>query len=468
MIKIDKAVILLYPLGLLLISFFVDNDVFIYSLLLLTSIIIYEIFISQDQPYSGIRGVWLLATPSLIFVSYTVFISIPSIYIISTIDHPQELNYFLSVLSFYLLFPMGLYFGNKIYPIQHERVEKMYEMEWSLEMGHRRIYEILIVMLSIIILILGLYIIRVETIPVFEIIRNPNVYKTLFMLREESMKLLNVPKIEKYFYSWSRDLLIPLGIVSSLFLYMNNKKRKYFLLFLIYFFVGIFNNSITVAKLPIAAIFFSLMAMYLLKKRHFSFRMIIVSIISIFSIPVMINYIASLPHLRTPEKLLYAIAYRLFIVPAEVLFEYFKIFPNKHPFLLGRSTQLFSWIHSDGNFNTANYVAQVWWKDRFTTGSANAVYIGNFWADFGLFGVMIMTLILGFLIHYIYKQILATSDYKMDMIYVTFTTAFISHFTFSFVSSSITVIAITKGMIFIPLLLYFYRNLQSKFKNAPL
>ena len=151
----------------------------------------------------------------------------------------------------------------------------------------------------------------------------------------------------------------------------------------------------------------------------------------------------------------------------EVLFEYFKIFPDKHPYLLGRSTQLFSWIHSDGNFNTANYVAQVWWKDRFTSGSANAIYIGNFWADFGLFGVMIITIILGFLIHYIYNQILTTSHYKMDMIYVIFTTAFISHFTFSFVSSSITVIAITKGMIFIPLILYFYRHLQSKFKNAP-
>jgi hypothetical protein len=467
MIKIDKAIILLYPLGLLLISFLLDNEVFMYSLLLLTSIIIYELFISQNQPYSGIRGIWLLATPSLIFVSYTVFISIPSIYIISTVNHPQALNYYLSILSFYLLFPVGLYYGNKIFPIQNTQVEKMYNMEWTLEMDHKLIYEILIIMLSIIILILCLYLIRVDTIPVFEIIRDPKVYKILFMLREESMKLLNVPRIEKYFYSWSRDLLIPLGIVTSLFLYIIDKKRKYFLLFLIYFSVGIFNNSITVAKLPIAAIFFSLMAMYLLRKRHFSFRMIIASLISIFSIPVMINYIASLPHLRTPEKLLYAIAYRLFVVPAEVLFEYFKIFPDKHPFLLGRSTQLFSWIHSDGNFNTANYVAQVWWKDRFTTGSANAVYIGNFWADFGLFGVMTVTLILGILIHYIYKQILATSHYKMDMIYVTFTTAFISHFTFSFVSSSITVIAITKGMIFIPLLLYFYRQLQKKIKNVP-
>ncbi len=318
MIKIDKAIILLYPLGLLLISFLLDNEVFMYSLLLLTSIIIYELFISQNQPYSGIRGIWLLATPSLIFVSYTVFISIPSIYIISTVNHPQALNYYLSILSFYLLFPVGLYYGNKIFPIQNTQVEKMYNMEWTLEMDHKLIYEILIIMLSIIILILCLYLIRVDTIPVFEIIRDPKVYKILFMLREESMKLLNVPRIEKYFYSWSRDLLIPLGIVTSLFLYIIDKKRKYFLLFLIYFSVGIFNNSITVAKLPIAAIFFSLMAMYLLRKRHFSFRMIIASLISIFSIPVMINYIASLPHLRTPEKLLYAIAYRLFVVPAFV------------------------------------------------------------------------------------------------------------------------------------------------------
>ena len=90
---------------------------------------------------------------------------------------------------------------------------------------------------------------------------------------------------------------------------------------------------------------------------------------------------------------------RLLITPAEVLINYFIYFPETHNFLLGRSTQLFSWMYSEGNFPVSNYIAKLWWDNPTSTISANANYLGNFWSDFGWYGTTISTFIFGILAH---------------------------------------------------------------------
>lgn len=466
MIKYNKIIIIAYPLILIGMLYFLYEEYFIYSIVILSCIVFYELIIYYKLSAYGIRGIWILSPPALVYVSFTVFIGIPSVYIISTTNNPQAMDYFFSIVCFYIFYPLGLFIGTKIFPHVEDPIKLLDEQDWGQVSDVNLIYELLIVLLSVIVLSFLLYLYRVDTIPILEIIRNPKAYMSLFMIREEAFKLLNISRLERYLYSWNRDVFIPLGIMASLYLSIHSKSKKYIYLFMIIFLLGLINNSISVAKLPMASLFFSLVAFYFLKKGRFSLPFVFSGIITIFTIPVMINYFASLPTLRTPGKLLYGITNRLFVIPAEVLFEYFKIFPFQHPFLQGRSTQLFSWLHPDGNFNTANYVARVWWHDPATSGSANAVYIGNFWADFGIVGVIISTIIIGILMHYLYQRILLTCNYKKSMVYVVITTAFITHFTFSFISSSITVIMVTKGIIYIPIILYIVRNINITVKKV--
>jgi hypothetical protein len=124
-----------------------------------------------------------------------------------------------------------------------------------------------------------------------------------------------------------------------------------------------------------------------------------------------------------------------------------------HSFLYGKSTNLFSWLYSEGNFKTANYVAKIWWQEPNTTGSANAIYLGNFWADFGIAGVIFSTLFVALFLHYFYLLILRSSNYSKNIIYITLTTGLVGTFTFNFISTSVTILFITKGLIFVIILL---------------
>ena len=285
------------------------------------------------------------------------------------------------------------------------------------------------------------------------------------MLREKAMKLLAIPFYEKYLFSWLKEILFPLGILFSLSLAVLYREKKYKLLFIVFFSVGLFNNSLTIAKAPIAMLFFMLIAYYFVYKQNITLKILLISFFTVFMIPFFIIYFGSIPEIRHPGHIMTSLFTRVFVVPAEAVFQYFKIFPDMYDFLYGRSSNLFSWLHAEGNFKTSNFVAKIWWNDPHTTGSANAIYIGNFWADFGLAGVLASGFFFGFFSHYVYQRIIITAGYEKNIIYMSFVSLLIMDFTFTFISSSITTFFLTKGIIVLIFLLYMIRLYKQKIKD---
>ena len=80
----------------------------------------------------------------------------------------------------------------------------------------------------------------------------------------------------------------------------------------------------------------------------------------------------------------------------------------------------------------SNYVAQVWWKEKFTSGYANVLYLGNFWADFGYSGVYVSTFILGYIANWLYSLILLISKYEKNWTYTLSISLFMPILTFNF------------------------------------
>ena len=140
---------------------------------------------------------------------------------------------------------------------------------------------------------------------------------------------------------------------------------------------------------------------------------------------------------------------RLFIIPAEVLYQYFEIFPKSHQYLYGAGTNLFSWFSSkgDGTFPLTNYVAKYWWGIEFTSGSANTVFLGNFWAEFGFWGIIFSTIVVGFLLHLLSWMILEFVDYQFNFTYILLSSILLPIFIFNFFSSNITTIFFTRGLL---------------------
>lgn len=458
--NIDRALLFIIPLILLAVLIWMPGEWLMESSLLCISIFTYILLTYKYRLVYGFSGIRIASIPSTIIATFTVFISIPSIYVLMTHDHPNESAYFYSILIFYFLFPAGLFIGQQYRKIDLNRTWKLLKGEIEKHNNDKYFYEIIVILFSFAILIFFGYLLRVNEIPLLEIIRNPGDSTKFFYMREEALKVLNMTKIERYLFHWLRSLFIPFGIVGSLVLYSTYRKQKYKFLFLSFFLFGLIVNSITLEKSPIASIFLSIAAYIFLKREKVKISLILVLIFITLAGPLFITYFLIIGREDVFKVIFWSYINRLFVTPAEVLFYYFQYFPEKHDFLLGRSSQLFSWMYSEGLFNVSNYIAKLWWKMPDTSGSANANYLGTYWSNFGWYGTTIFTLIFGFIIHLLQWKILQVSQYRKNLIYIISMTISVPNFTVGFFSSNFTVLFFTKGLLLWIFFLFGYKYLN--------
>ncbi|NQU27081.1 MAG: oligosaccharide repeat unit polymerase [Candidatus Marinimicrobia bacterium] len=282
------------------------------------------------------------------------------------------------------------------------------------------------------------------------------------------MKLLKVTFFEKYLFAWLRDVFIPLGIINCLYLVVQYRKWKYYQIFLIFLLLGLVNNSLTIAKAPTAALFLSIAAFIFIKSKRISLKYVIISVATIFSFPYLVIHLVTPPEFRAPSNLLNSLFLRVFVVPAEALYQYFEVFPSKHDFLIGKGSKLFSWLHHEGLFNAANYVAKIWWNDPTTTGNANANYLGTFWADFGWYGVIFSTILIGYIIHLFYWKLVVVAKYKKNMTYVSISSISVMMMSFTFISGNFTTILLTRGLLIMFLFVTLIQQIERKYETQDL
>ncbi|MBC8190859.1 MAG: oligosaccharide repeat unit polymerase [Candidatus Marinimicrobia bacterium] len=445
--NIDLKLVFMLPLVLVAVLIWMPNEWLLESSLLCISIFAYILITYKYRLIYGFSGIRIISIPSAVIATYTVFIAIPSIYILMIRDHQNESAYFYSILLFYYLFPAGLFLGQLYRKIDVPRAWSILGSKVETDKGDNIFYEMGLILFSICVLILGLYLLRVDQIPLIEVLKNPGGNAKFALMREDALKTLHMTIVEKYLFHWLRSLFIPFGIVSTLFLTNFYKLKKYKLLFVSFFILGLFVNSLTLEKSPLAAIFLSIAAYIFLKRTKIKPYFILMLLVIILSGPVLISYFLFADRPDVYKVLLWSYINRILVTPAEVLFYYFQFFPERHEFLLGRSTQLFSWMTAEGLFNVSNYVAKLWWKMPTTTGSANAHYLGLYWASFGWWGTTLATLFFGFITHIFHWKILDVAKYRKNIIYITSIAVAIPNFTFGFFSSNFTILFFTKGLV---------------------
>lgn len=457
--NIDLRLLFLLPLALIAVVIWMPEEWLLESSLLCISIFAYILISYKYRLIYGFSGIRIISIPSTVIATYTVFISIPSIYVLMIQDHPSESAYFYSILLFYYLFPAGLFLGQLYRKIDFSESWSILGTEAETENGDSVFYEIGLVLFSICVLILGMYLLRVDQIPLVELLKNPGGNAKFALMREDALKTLHMTFIEKYLFHWLRSLFIPFGIVSTLFLANYYKLKKYKILFGAFLIMGLFVNSLTLEKSPLAAIFLSIAGFIFLKKRKMKPHFVLMLLVIIMSGPVLISYFLFADRPDVYEVLLWSYINRILITPAEVLFYYFQFFPERHEFLLGRATQLFSWMTAEGIFNVSNYVMKLWWNNPTSTGSANAHYLGLYWASFSWWGVTLATVFFGFITHLFQWKILTVSRYKKNLIYFIAMAISLPNFTFGFFSSNFTILFFTKGLLLLVIFLIGYEYL---------
>ncbi len=455
----DKLFIFICLVSLPFQIFFIPSKTLYFSLIITFSIISYLLLVYHKRNIYGVTGLAIISIPSLAFFTYTVFIGIPSIFI----AHEYVLNvdvYIYSIASFYFIYPAGLMMGYLIKPIKNADINKLYNAKFYVSYIEPYVFVFFKILLVVCISGVFLYLFRVDKIPLIEMLKNPGDLSAAWTLREEALKTLDITFIERYFFHWLRSLIFPIIISLGGFFMITRNTLKYKMLFIALFITGVLYNSLTLEKSPAAAIFLAMMAFYFLYKNKISLKFILISTFLIFFIPVLIFVLIHFGRPDIVKVIWITLLRRIFLIPAEALYQYFRIFPEIHPFLLGRSTNITSWLFAEGTFPINNYVAAVWWGVIKTTGSANALYLGYYWADYGILGVIISTFIVGFTIHLVYWKLVDSTEYKKDLNFVAITCYLTPIFTFVFFSSNYTTIFFTRGLF----LIIVYLNLISNKK----
>lgn len=460
-IDIDTFLILSLPVFAGIVLIFLPEEAIFFTTILTLSIMTYLGIIHSKKEIYGFSGLIILSIPSLVLLSYTLIIALPSVYICLTKKTPAIYPYFYTVCGFYLLLALGYRLGDRLWRIDHRKVQEIQKQPFREDMSDPLVAELLWFLLVTGIAIYAIYLTQLKKIPIVELLTQEADAATFSLLREESFKLLKVPAILKYLVQWERFLLMPFGMIASLFLYVVYDRKKYLIFFWAFFFVGLTFNSLTIEKSPTATIFMALMAFFYLRKKKFSFKYAFFSVIVVFIIPIVIIYLKfKAEHEKIADFIVQSLFERIFLIPTQMIYEHFVIFPDKVDFLLGRSSQLFSWMHTSPSVNLPQLVATIYYKNPHTVVYLNAMYLANFWADFGTVGIVLSTVAVGLILHWITYKLLSATEYQKSLLFIVITTITMPHFTIQFLSANFTILFFTGGLLLVIFLLVAVRQLK--------
>lgn len=272
-----------------------------------------------------------------------------------------------------------------------------------------------------------IHLLLMPKVPLFEILTGDTDFYGISVDRENAAKLLDVPSIVKYAFTWDSSILLPILFVAAI-LY----RWRYLAIFIGVF--GLLYVSAPLDKFPSLIFVFSAFVAIAVRdrKRAFSRVLILGFIVSLVpaylitesgQISVAIHHAIGAPVASSPSpydltkappagevpitsiagyklpgpvaNLLDLTVRRIGSGPADVTYQWFSFFPAVHPFLNGGGWEPWK-VLSSGYQTPANMVGlwAYYGKSgyRLTSISAYAGFLADGWAEFGYFGVLIACL----------------------------------------------------------------------------
>jgi oligosaccharide repeat unit polymerase len=342
------------------------------------------------------------------YLSYLAMIFLPAFYVFSDQEGPFRASYLFAVESVLITVPFGVLAASWLLGFRKQETDHFFldlPKAPKLE-GH--IAKIFFALFGIGLVAAFIHLSELKAVPVLYLFRNPGDYLYSSVLREDSLKLLNSPRT--YLYYVVERSIFPFLIMVSLGCYLLTRQRKWFWMLLTSLITGVLYASVSLEKGPVAAIFLLLgFFLYIYHRGRVHFKAVVATVVLTLSFPfVVVSFLYGESGVDA-WGVLQALAGRLFYSPAEVLYYYFEVFPSHIGYLHGSSIGKLAWLSGIKYFDTANYVGIYGWPQYAESISANATFIGNLHADFGIPGVLVGGVLAGFImqwshIHLIRRQ----------------------------------------------------------------
>ena len=365
-----------------------------YDFLIVTGAVTFIVSLCLMHSAVRVFNIRQLTIPGFFYSAYTLILFFPSFYV--AFDKPElyRNTYLIAVTSVMLTYPVGVGIANlvmRFHPVEIRRYFRTRIANKGPEIHDKVVFALLLAgSLGFVLL----YLVEVPRIPLLYAVQNPGEYQQLTILREEAFKLLNSRFI--YIYNWLKEFIIPVMVALSLGFTLYTKSRSWLLMLVLTLAVGLLYNGATLARMPVVVIaMVTLLFTYMYYRGQLSVKFLVAAAVLVVAFPI---FSVLIRQFSVGVGLLDAfegLFRRIFYTPANALYYFFEVFPHEIGFLHGRSIGELAHLMGEPHFSTARYLYDYRHSGGLASGYSNAGFIGNFYADFGLPGVLIIGVMLG-------------------------------------------------------------------------
>ena len=368
-------------------------------MLYLSALLILILSVISMHSLIGVLTLKRITIPSAFYLTYIFMIFIPAFYVYEDYAGDARNIYIISVMSVMITVPLGIFLINYLCKFKKEEINN-YFISPPVVNSIFNVYPTIFIIVIFSVSFTLFYFSQIPSIPFLDMIRGSDV-ASLTQSREDAFKLLD-PRWGGgtylfYIYLFLRTMVFPILITITMGFYLYTKKKKWLYLFLLVLLVGSFYAISQLSRAPIAAIIMRISIFLLLfHQGKINLKFVIIGFLLMVSYPLIITitYVED----RTIYEGIEALIFRLSYTPAQDLYYYFEIFPSVHEYLNGQTLikPILKLLELD-YFYIENYVARYISPGGLSSAHANAAFLSNLNADFGLIGVFIGTPIIAML-----------------------------------------------------------------------
>ncbi|MEK7234395.1 MAG: hypothetical protein AAB268_11305 [Elusimicrobiota bacterium] len=346
------------------------------------------------QKRNGVLQFTSISVSSFWYISYLLTIFLPGLYVFLVADDEYRFKYLFAVTSVLLTMPLGIDLANRKSRFAPDEVAQFHLKPVQVGWNDRSTVPAFAFVFGVALFFSAMYIVEVQTIPLFYMLTHPGEAGQLAQLRDESMKLLD--SNFRFVYHLVRDMLYPVLVLFSFGQMLLKRTAVWKGIFAVCFFLAFLFASFSTARLPAASILLMLGVFFCLYhggRLSASTYLIIGLIFLAFPSAVML---VSENHTDV-AMVMQRLGYRIFISPADTLYYYFVLIPDVIDYLYGRGMGSLCKLVGVEYFDMGHFVAMYHSPTGgHGYGSANAAFISGLYSDFGISGMLFGSVFTGF------------------------------------------------------------------------
>lgn len=328
-----------------------------------------------------------LTVPGFCYLVYCVMVFLPALAVYTEQVEPFRTAYIIAVESALLTIPAGVLLVNYFTGFRKAEITGYFKAPMARPVMGPNARKAFLLFFLVALVLCAAHVAQMPTVPMLYMLQHPNAESiTIALMREQAVKLLDSPL--RYAYEMVAAVFLPFLVLVALGSWLAYRTSQWRALALSTALVAVLYAAMTTARLPVAmVIVLVLIFLYLYRggKVH-TFVLIGVPLLGL-AYPFFVDY-SMYPQLGV-ATLLIGTVQRLFHSPANVLYYYFAVFPSVVPYQHGATIGKLALLMGIPSFPAANAVGLFMDPQAMDSISANAPFIGNLHADFGLPGVVL-------------------------------------------------------------------------------